>query len=71
MAETKQVILLTVDDLVANFLYYDRKEDEELPLDAIEEAIIGGEITYVEIVERFVDALGKGIVSSLVREKNG
>lgn len=49
----KQVILDTVSDLVADFYYYDRKEDEELPRGAIEAAIISGEITVDEIVEHF------------------
>ena len=51
----------TIDDAVSNFLYYDRKEDEELPRGSIEEAIKSGDITYGEIVERFKEQLLKGI----------
>ena len=55
-------ILGTVDDLVADFLYYDRKEDENLPRGAIEAAILEGEITPELIAERFtfglMEALG-------------
>ena len=50
---TKQLILDTVSDLVANFMYYDRKEDEDLPREQIEEAIASGEITVEEIVAKF------------------
>ena len=57
----KQEIINTIDDLASNFLYYDRKEDEDLPKGAIEEAIKSGEITYGEIVERFKEQLLKGI----------
>ena len=57
----KQIIMNTIDDAVSNFLYYDRKEDEELPLGSIEEAIKSGDITYGEIVERFKEQLLKGI----------
>lgn len=49
----KQVILDTLEDLVADFLYYDRKEDENLPQGAIEKAIIQKQITVDEIVEFF------------------
>lgn len=49
----KKIILDTVSDLVADFYYYDRKEDEELPRGAIEAAIERGEITVDEIVEHF------------------
>jgi len=50
---TRQHVLDTVDDLVGKFLYYDRKNDEDLPLGAIEEAIRSGEVTTEEITERF------------------
>lgn len=49
----KDLILNTVDDLAGKFMYYDRKEDEELPRGAIEQAIADGVITIDEIVDRF------------------
>jgi plasmid maintenance system antidote protein VapI len=49
----KKKILATVDDLVGSFLYYDRKEDEELSIDQLNEAIETGEITIDEIVSAF------------------
>ena len=42
-----------VPDLVGAFLYYNRKEDEDLPLGEIESAIEAGELTVDDIVERF------------------
>ncbi len=57
----KQEIINTIDDSISKFLYYDRKEDEDLPVGAIEEAIKLGEITYGEIVERFKEQLLKGL----------
>lgn len=53
----RDVILLTVDDLVTAFLWDDRKEDEELPRGAIEQAVEAGHVTVEEIVERFRAAL--------------
>lgn len=50
-------ILGTVDDLVADFLYYDRKENEELPQGAIQAAILEGEISAELIIERFTAVL--------------
>ena len=46
-------ILDAVDDLVSGLLYYDRKEDEDLPLEAIESAIANGEISTDEIAAFF------------------
>ena len=54
-------ILGVVDDLVANFLYYDRKGDEELPMGAIEEAVKSGEVTVDEIVAGFRKGLLDGL----------
>jgi len=49
----KELILNTVKDLVADLMYYGRKEDEDLPLGAIEKAIEDGIITEDEIIEQF------------------
>lgn len=49
----KDKIINAIDDLVADFLYYDRKEDDDLPNGAIESAIERGEITVDEIVDHF------------------
>ena len=53
----RDVILTTIQDLVSNFLYYDRKEDDSLRVGEIEEAIQNGEITEAEIVQAFKDNL--------------
>lgn len=49
----KKIILASVNDLARNFLYYDRKEDEELLMGEIQECVKRGEITKEEIVEEF------------------
>lgn len=49
----RDVILLILDDLVGQFLYYDRKESGQLPLGEIEAAVAAGEITATEIVDKF------------------
>lgn len=54
------VILDVVWDLAAKFLFYDRKECEELPRGSIEAAVKAGEITVDEIVARFRAGLIKG-----------
>lgn len=53
----RETILSTVKDLASVFIYYDRKEDEELPKGAIEQAIADGEITIEEIVNEFREGL--------------
>jgi len=49
----RDIILKTLDDLVGDFLYYGRKEDEDLPRGAIEEAIENKEISIDEIAAFF------------------
>jgi hypothetical protein len=53
----KEVILGVVGDLVADLMYYDRKEDECLPRGAIEQAIEVGAITVDEIIEKFAEEM--------------
>ena len=49
----KEMILLTIDDLCSDFTYYDRKEDEQLSKEQLNESVKSGEITIDEMVERF------------------
>ena len=51
------MILGTIDDLVGDLLYYDRKGDEELPQNSIEEALQKGEITIDDMVGKFREVL--------------
>lgn len=57
----KQKILHAVDDLVTSLMYYDRKEDEELPKGAIEEAVENGEVSREELVERFAAGIRRAL----------
>lgn len=49
----KQIILDTAEDLMSNFLYYDRKEDEQLTRGEICDALNAGEVTEDEILAVF------------------
>lgn len=53
MKNKKECIERVVGDLVTNFLYYDRKGDEELPVGTIEEAVVSGEISVDDLVAKF------------------
>lgn len=53
MTTRREGILNTTIDLATDFLYYDRKEDQELPVGSIEESIRAGEVTVAEIVSVF------------------
>jgi hypothetical protein len=55
--ELKEIIEGTISDLVSGFLYYDRKEDEELPRGEIERLLDEGVITAEWIVEKFAEKL--------------
>lgn len=57
----KDLIKDTIDDLVSCFLYYDRKEDEDLPVGEIEKAISEGIITIDEMVQVFSETLKERI----------
>jgi hypothetical protein len=56
----KENIIATIQDSVSSFMYYNRKEDEDLPRGAIEQAIKDGIITIDEIVQEFETELRKG-----------
>lgn len=49
----KDYILALVSDLVSDFVYYQRKECEDLGVDEIREAFDSGEVTVDEVVEAF------------------
>lgn len=53
----KEVILKEVETLAAKFVYYDRKEDEDLSMYDLDKAIRSGEITIDEIVNKFKETL--------------
>ena len=60
-ASQRQIIFDTIDDLVSRFLYYDRKDDEELRIGDIEKVINRGYVSVDEIAERFKNKFIEGI----------
>ncbi len=59
--ETRRLIQATLSDLVASFLHYDRKEDEELPYGVIEAAVMDGVFTEDQIIAYFRQELINGL----------
>ena len=57
----KQEILDAISDLVSDFVYYDRKEDEDLPCDSIDLAVQSGQITIDEMVAQFRTSLTESL----------
>lgn len=53
----KEKILNEIECLVAGFCYYDRKEDEDLSSEDLNEAFKKGDITIDEMVEKFREGL--------------
>jgi predicted RNA-binding protein associated with RNAse of E/G family len=53
MSELKKIILNTIEELCSDFLYYDRKEDETLGIEELDNAVKDGTITIDEMVEAF------------------
>ena len=52
----------TIEDLVSDFLYYDRKEDEDLPVGVIQKAIKDGLITKEQIIKKFAESLTEVLI---------
>lgn len=61
MSTKNLIIIQTVEDLVVDFLYYNRKEDDELPVGVIEEAIKCGDISCADII----DVFSKKLINSI------
>jgi hypothetical protein len=55
--EARKHIFGLTEDLVSDFLYYNRKEDEEVGVDYIPVAITKGFITGEEIAQAFKEKL--------------
>lgn len=53
----RSTIMAAVSDLAVNFMYYDRKDDGELPEGEIQSAVESGEITVDEICRLFAASL--------------
>lgn len=60
----RDLIIATVRDAVSDLLYYDRKEDADLPRGAIQEAIAAGEISVDEIVGLFRSEVQSGVADT-------
>ena len=50
-----------ISDSVSRMLYYDRKEDDELPVGVIDKAVRDGEISVDDMVNKFREELEKGL----------
>lgn len=61
----RERIAATLSDLIGSFLYYDRKECQHLPVGAIEDAIIAGEVSVEEVAEAF----GRGVAEAVDSHK--
>ena len=59
--EFKNMILDTVADLVSDFMYYDRKHDEELNAQQLENAFEKKIITVEECVAKFEEELRRNV----------
>jgi hypothetical protein len=53
----KEEIISTIKDLVTAFVYYDRREDEELNIDQLNKAVSEGVVTVDEMVAEFRQGL--------------
>lgn len=62
-------IFATIDDLAGELLYYGRKEDAELPVGAIEEAVLSGLVSVDAICARFRRLLAKTVEGERLRQK--
>lgn len=61
MTDRAKMILGTIEDLVADFLYYDRLDNDDLCEGEIEEPVVDGEVTVDQMVEEFSRSLKEGL----------
>ena len=59
--EMRRKIEDTIQDLIGDLLFYDRKGDEELGVGEIERAVGAGLITEEQMVETFARYLHRGL----------
>lgn len=55
--ELRRHILHAAADLVGEFVYYDRKNDEDLPADVLQDAVRRGVVGVEEIISEFRSGL--------------
>ncbi len=55
--QIRTTIRLTLSDLVTKFMYYDRKEDEDLSLDDLKHAFETEIVTVEECIEWFAESM--------------
>lgn len=60
-SKRRELILASIETSAVKLLHDDRKEDEELPLGAIEAAVREGEIAVGEMVQAWADQLRANI----------
>lgn len=61
MTTIKEIILNTIENLCSDFLYYDRRENEELTIKHLKQAVKSGEITIDEMVAEFRKHIEKSL----------
>ena len=57
LVANKHLVLSTVTDLVADFLFLDRKGDIDVPEGTIQEMILNGQLSVEDLVIRFREDL--------------
>ena len=53
----RDLILNKVKDLCSDFLYYDRKEDEDLSPEQLRAVVASGEVSVDDMVQQFRECL--------------
>jgi len=66
----KWMVLGEIDTAVANLLWYDRNDDEQLSKGVIDKMVQNGEITIDEMVDEFRGELNKHIDTTPVVVQN-
>lgn len=61
----KKLVFDTIDDMVHDFLYYDRRKDEELQLGTIDAMVGLGVLSEKEIVDKFAAELSSRLVRTI------
>jgi len=68
MKVKKELALKLLEDLVLDYLYYDREGDEDLSLDDMNKLLDSGVLKWEEIVRKFNSEVKKAILGRSFKE---
>ncbi len=67
----RELVLAAVEDLALDLVAYDRREDEDLPAEALRDALVRGVVTTTELGVRFGRRVAELTSDAVTRSHGG